>query len=122
MSGPTPPVRVLVNPYTLSCPDFALPEWADSREDAVKARQIAEPQAVALLAKRWAEGNDRSKAAWDAQVAADKVAAVAAEDQRLAAKKLAEEAAERAQDALQAVIDKKPQLGRIPRRPIISTV
>ncbi len=66
MSGPTPPVCVLVNPYTLSCPDFVLPKGADFREDAVKACQIAEPEAVALLAKRWAEGNDRSKAAWDA--------------------------------------------------------
>ncbi|KAF9030792.1 hypothetical protein BDZ89DRAFT_1112038 [Hymenopellis radicata] len=112
MSATNPPIRVLVDPYALVCPDFSLPEWKDSREDAVKARQITEAEAIALLAKRWTDGNDRSKADWDAQVAADKVAADAAEDQRLAAEKLAEAAADRARkDALQAIIDKKPQLG-----------
>ncbi|KAF9043553.1 hypothetical protein BDZ89DRAFT_1199456 [Hymenopellis radicata] len=112
MSATNPPIRVLVDPYALVCPDFSLPEWKDSREDAEKARQITEAEAIALLAKRWTDGNDRSKADWDAQVAADKVAADAAEDQRLAAEKLAEAAADRARkDALQAIIDKKPQLG-----------
>ncbi|KAF8912587.1 hypothetical protein CPB85DRAFT_577056 [Mucidula mucida] len=70
------------------------------------------PKLLLFLAKRWTDGNDRSKADWDAQVAPDKVAADAAEDQRLAAEKLAEAAADRVRkDALQAIIDKKPQLG-----------
>lgn len=37
----------------------------------MKARQISKPEAVATLAKRWIEENDRGKTAWDVQVAAN---------------------------------------------------
>ncbi|KAH9941521.1 hypothetical protein B0H21DRAFT_658035, partial [Amylocystis lapponica] len=66
--------RILLDPNTLECPDYASEAYAAIRQPFI-AGAMTDEQAVALLVNSWTFGNNADKAAWQAQLDEDVAAA-----------------------------------------------
>ncbi|KAF9016462.1 hypothetical protein BDZ89DRAFT_1022748, partial [Hymenopellis radicata] len=110
---PAPPIpRITIDPHLLTCPDFTLPAFDDTRAAVVAHKMITDAEAVQALTDSWTAQNDLDKVAWLAQVAADRILEEEAERLRKEqVEKDREAAAQAVQDGLQAIRDKRPKLG-----------
>ncbi|KAJ7160663.1 hypothetical protein C8R43DRAFT_881441 [Mycena crocata] len=101
-------VRLLFDPNTFSCPDYASDDFADLRTDIGPDDQSA----ITKLTESWTKANDKQKAAWRRQVDADEAAEKAEEELRLRTAAEAEEAiAKLAEEERLEAEKKKPKLG-----------
>ncbi|KAJ7257570.1 hypothetical protein B0H12DRAFT_984626, partial [Mycena haematopus] len=101
--------RLLSDPNLNMCPDYTSEDFADIRSSLDSADDAA---AVQTLVKSWTKNNDKLKAQWAQQVAADKARAIAEERVRTAeAEEAAAVAAERAEEERLEAEKKKPKLG-----------
>ncbi|KAJ7160560.1 hypothetical protein C8R43DRAFT_1176852, partial [Mycena crocata] len=104
----TSTVRLLVDPNTITCPDFASDNFAGLRTDIGPDDQSA----IAKLTESWTKDNDKQKEAWKLQVEADEAAEMATEELRLRTAAEAEEAAAKQAEEERLEADKKkPKLG-----------
>lgn len=67
--------RILVDPTTIACPDFASNIYDAARAPFVNAN-TTEEQAIALLSAIWKAGNDAERVNWQQQLDADAADAV----------------------------------------------
>jgi hypothetical protein len=99
----TSTVRLLFDPNTESCPDFASEEFADIHNTINANDQTA----IDSLVAAWTKANDKRKKQWEEQVAADKAAEKAVEEARRKAAE--EEAAEAAKMPRKRGSKRKPR-------------
>lgn len=76
-----PAERLTVDPATLQCPDFELPEWETDRNEAIEDDANLDHQAAANMLKTlWKLENKRQRRRWVEQQAGDRAAALAREE------------------------------------------
>ncbi|KAJ7042897.1 hypothetical protein C8F04DRAFT_1390291 [Mycena alexandri] len=102
------PARLLSDPNSAVCPDFASEDY-----DEVRAKiDAVDGIAIAKLTASWTKSNDKKKAQWIIQVEADRAQADAEEAvRRQEAEKEAAEAAKAAEAERLEAEKKKPKLG-----------
>ncbi|KAJ7713773.1 hypothetical protein B0H14DRAFT_2644654 [Mycena olivaceomarginata] len=106
----TSTVRLLFDPNTESCPDFASKEFANIRNTINTNDQTA----IDSLVAAWTKANDKRKKQWEEQVAANKAAEKAVEEAcQKAAEEKAAEATKIAEKERLKEEAKKPKLGRL---------
>ncbi|KAG5638381.1 hypothetical protein DXG03_004147, partial [Asterophora parasitica] len=78
------PPRILVNPNEVTCPDFALPDWAAAR-GALISGTLDDATAIIRLTESWNANNFAEKAMWARQLAQeerDRIEAKLEQEQR----------------------------------------